>query len=386
MKNSNTTTENFNPLKFLASLGAGGIAVIPFALMQYAHHTGKGLISLSQVGHGSLSLGKEAFFIGLEAIMIIFAILHFALTIKLLRQFIPWLKTKTYGSFINDPLKNSAILAPFISIGMSFNLIIGAVRFFVPALSNNLQLLMLPALIAWAILWVLLLRMEIKLLKISFSTSFDMNKINFGWLLHPFALGMTSVIGAGIAALSKDPTIAHTAAFMTTITMTMGLFLLLVKTVAIFKSHFNATGLPAKQFLPSLLIVVPNITLYALTAFRLIHYMEHQHGAHIHWLGQAVVILSFAFEIWYMAFGIAMLKDYFKNHFFNKEFHVTQWGLICPFVATSVLGSFFYKVFVPNPISYGLVLVSMIVAITAFSMLMAKSLKCSRVSHQENHT
>jgi hypothetical protein len=35
----------FSPLIFLASLGAGGIAVMPFVLMQYTIEHGEGLIT-----------------------------------------------------------------------------------------------------------------------------------------------------------------------------------------------------------------------------------------------------------------------------------------------------------------------------------------------------
>lgn len=370
----------FSPLRFLASLGAGGIAVMPFAFFQYTHPHGKGLVTLSQMGHGTLPFGKELFFYGLEGTMILFTLLHFFLTGLFFKQFIAWRRTDAYRAFMADPLQNAGILAPFVSIGMSFNVVIGAIRFFVPAISENFQALMLPALIAWGLLWLALLRMEIKLLGISFATSFDVSKINFGWLLHPFALGMITVTGTGIAALCKTPAIAHAAAFMSIVTGSMGLFLLMVKTIAIFKSHFSAPGLPEKQFLPSLLIVVPNITLFAVSGFRLVHYMEHQLGAHIHWLGQAIIMLSFAFEVWYMAFGIYLLKSYFKKHLFNAEFHVSQWGLICPFVAFAVLGSFFYKSFVPNPLSYAIVVISMITAIGVYLMLLKKAVRCAKLT------
>ena len=385
MKQTNDTI-HFSPLRFLASLGAGGIAVMPFAFFQYTHPHEKGLITLSQVGHGSLPLAKELLFYGLEGVMIVFALLHFFLTGLFLKQLFAWRRTAAYRTFMSDPLKNAGILAPFVSIGMSFNVVIGAVRFLVPALSQNLQALMLPALVAWGILWFALLRTEIKLLGASFATSFDVSKINFGWLLHPFALGMITVTGTGIAALSKTPSIAHIAAFMSIVTGSMGLFLLMVKTIAIFKSHFSAPGLPEKQFLPSLLIVVPNITLFAISGFRLVHYMEHQLGAHIHWLGQAIILLSFAFEVWYMAFGLYLLKSYFRKHLFNAEFHVSQWGLICPFVAFAVLGSFFYKSFVPNPVGYAVVIATMITAVGIYLMLLKKAVRCARLTRiDESH-
>lgn len=370
----------FNPLKFLAALGAGGVAIMPFAFFQYTHHTGKGLISLAQVGHGSLPLWKESLFLGLEGIMVVFTILHLWLMAKFLMGIVPWLKTTSYHDFLQNPLKNAGILTPFIALGMTFNVFIGSVRFFIPAMAQNLQSLMLPALIAWGILWVALLRMEIKLLGISFSKSFDVSQINFGWLLHPFALGMITVTGTGIAALSQTAYIAHTAGFMSLVTGTMGLFLLTVKTGAIFKSHFSAEGLPAKQFLPSLLIVIPNITLFAIAGFRLVHYMDHQFGFHLDWLARVIMIVSFAFEVWYMAFGISLLKPYFKNHFFNKEFHVSQWGLICPFVAFAVLGAFFYKMFVPNPIMYAVAILAIIAAVAMYTIVLVKSIQCASVT------
>ena len=39
----------FTPLVFLASLGAGGIAVTPFVIMQYTLDFGKGLITRSRL-------------------------------------------------------------------------------------------------------------------------------------------------------------------------------------------------------------------------------------------------------------------------------------------------------------------------------------------------
>jgi hypothetical protein len=203
--------------------------------------------------------------------------------------------------------------------------------------------------IFWSILFILILYTEIKLLSISFTKGFDIEKIHFGWLLHPFLLGMLSTVGTGIAAMSKDSSIANTAAFLSMIAISMGLFLFLVKLVVLFKSHFTKKGLPEKQFLPSFLIVIPNITLFAISLFRLGHYLEAHHGFHIDYYFYIIIGISFAFEIWYMFFGLFLLKDYFKQHHF-KEFYVTQWGFICPLVAFVVLGSFAYDIVFQSPI------------------------------------
>jgi tellurite resistance protein TehA-like permease len=157
----------------------------------------------------------------------------------------------------------------------------------------------------------------------------------------------------------------------------MGGFLLLVKSISIFKSHFAQTGLPEKQFLPSFLIVIPNITLFAISAFRLGHYANHYFGVEVGFYNLLVVVTAFAFETWYLMFGMSMLWDYFKKEFFKKEFYVSQWGLICPFVAYAVFGAFMYKFFMPNNIIYGLIILTTAIVVSLFFILLVKQIKCS---------
>lgn len=269
----------FSPLLFLASLGAGGISVIPFAFLQYTFpHDKKGLINITDLGHENMSALANFFFFSLEGVMILFTIIHVVLSVIFFKQLVGFVQSKGYDDFIHDPLKNAGILAPFISIIMTMNVFIGPVRFFIPEMADNLQLFMLPAFLFWVLLFVLLLRMEIKLLTISFEKSFDVSKITFGWLLHPFALGMLTVTGSGIAALAESSDIAHAAAFLTLISGSMGIFLFIVKIISLFTKHFQSDGLGEKQFLPSFLIVLPNITLYSIALFRIGHYLEKHHG------------------------------------------------------------------------------------------------------------
>ncbi len=361
--------KNFNPLSFLASVGAGGIAVAPFVYFQYILPHGKGLITFDQVMNLANTPGSKMAFGILMAIMVVFSILHLVLTASLISKLIGFSKTNDYKIYISDPQRNTSILAMYTSLGMTFNVFIGVIRFFVPALQSNFQSLMLPALIMWAILWLFLMRSEIKILKSAFEKDFDLSKLSFGWLLHPFALGMVTVAGTGIAAMAKDATIANTAAFMTFTSGSMGLFLLLVKLVSIFKSHFSMNGMPERQFLPSFLIVIPITTLYAISFFRLGHYFEHQFGAHIDIYYKLVVAIPFAFQTWYFAFGISMLKNYFKKDFFRKEYYVTLWAFICPFVGYAVLGSFVHKLFVPSIGLQAVIMTSILTAIIFYAFV-----------------
>lgn len=373
---SNKIIQNFNPLLFLLSLGAGGIAVAPFAFLQYVFYEGPGLVTYSALHSTITSFAQQILFTSLEVIMVLFATIHLIATVILAKKLFVWLRKKQHVSYLQNPLTNAGILAPFISLVMTMNVFIGPLRYFIPALSQNLQQLMLPALIFWGVIWIVLMKVDLRLLKISFEKPFDVNKISFGWLLHPFALAMLSVTGMGIAAMSHTPTIAHTAAFMSVVCATMAAFLLLVKLIAIFKSHFAQQSLPEKQFLPSFLIVVPNITLLALTAFRFAHYVQHNFGFELEGLMFFILLLAFAFETWYLLFGATLLKDYFKRHFFKKEFYVTQWGLVCPVVAYAVLGSFLFAHFVQSSILFTVVFVTILIAVVLFFLLLVRQLRC----------
>jgi len=372
-----TIINNFTPLQFLSALGAGGTSVAFFAFLQYLVHIGPGLVSMSEI-HSSVAFATHPiFFLIMEFGMAIFAIIHIILSIQLIAKLIPWFKTEEYREMRYNPLTNSTLVTPIISLAMTMNVFLASVRYYFQSAVDNLQTMMLPGLIAWIIIWVVLMVVEIGLLKTSFIKGFDVNKIHFGWLLHPFAIAMVTVTGSGIAAMAKDKSVADTAFFLLLISGTMGLFLLSVKVVAIFKSHFSADGLPDKQFLPSFLIVVPNITLFAITFFRIGHYLEHHYGAHLHIYFMILMVTAFAFETWYMMFGLTMLYDYFKKYF-NTEFHVSQWGLVCPFVAYTVLSAFVYKVFVQNTFFYILPLVILLITSSLFFVLFYKQFICNK--------
>ena len=368
----------FTPLVFLASLGAGGIAVTPFVIMQYTLDFGKGLITRSRLWELEFSGLTSLYYLMLEAVMIVFSIIHIFLTIYFIYEFIKWIRAGHLGKLINNPLKNTALLPPFISLLMTMNIFIGPARYFLNILQQNFQNMMLPALIIWSGIFILTMGLEIRLLGVSFQKGFDIKNINFGWLLHPFLLGMLTVVGTGIGAMSSNTNIAETAALMTLISGSMGLFLLLVKLVVIFSSHFASSEMPDKQFLPSFLIVIPIITLFSISGFRFSHFLEHRFGFHMELFFYLIIGISFAFEIWYLFFGIYLLKDYFKKYHF-KDFYVTQWGLICPFVAFAVLGGFAYNIILDSPVIYGAIIISMITAIVFYIELFIKHFSCLRI-------
>ncbi len=117
--------KKFSPLLFLASLGAGGISVIPFAFLNYTYRHGKGLIKMAHISYDNLELWRQILFGFLEFTMIAFAAIHIVLSLLLAVRLVKWLKEEDYKKFIENPLVNAAVLAPFISLVMTMNVAIG---------------------------------------------------------------------------------------------------------------------------------------------------------------------------------------------------------------------------------------------------------------------
>lgn len=72
---------DFSPLIFLASLGAGGISVIPFAFLQYTTPNVKGLVQRANFNFTEMTGSELALHYSLDAIMLLFVTLHLLLTI-----------------------------------------------------------------------------------------------------------------------------------------------------------------------------------------------------------------------------------------------------------------------------------------------------------------
>ena len=369
------STKKFSLLSFLSAIGAGGIAVAPFAFFNYVIPHSKGLVTLQQILNSDYNGFLKPIFPILFSIMGVFSILHFILLITLIIRLISNYRQNKLIENFSDPLKNTAFLSPLITLAMSMNVLIGPIRFFLPILSDNLQVLMLPALIFWLILVLIFMSTEMKILHSYFAKSFDLKQLGFSWLFDVFTASMIAVTGTGIAALAKNANIAHLAAFFSISLVSLAIFLLAIKIVSVFQSHFQANDLPEKEMLPSFLNIVPAITLLSISLFRFGHYLENQFHFHLEGYFLIIILAGFAFETWYLWFGIQTIFHYFTKQHFQSDFFISQWALICPFVAYAVLGSFLYSVFIPSNILLGVILLALSIAIFLFFNLLIRFIK-----------
>jgi len=324
-----TSNIKFNPLIFQASLAAGGVALMPFNYLQFAVPHGKGLIKLSDIAWNGLTGVQSALYFPLVAIMMIFTIIHFLLTFIFLKGLVSWFRNKKeVDSFISDPYKNVGIFAIIASLSMSANVFWAPVGFFVPQVSANLQALMLPSLIFFGILWVALLKLEFRVIKIWLTDSVDISKFNFIWLLDVFAFGLVNLTGTGIAAMSGNAQIAGIAAFGSLFTLSIGFFLLIIKMVYLIYIQIRKGTLPDKPILPAYFLVIPIICLYGLSFYRIAAYLQTYFSIDVTGIWFFIINFSYVMAIAWGVFSVYLLSDYLKNHFAKSNFSPPQWGMV----------------------------------------------------------
>jgi hypothetical protein len=122
-------------------------------------------------------------------------------------------------------------------------------------------------------------------------------------------------------------------------------------------------------------MIVPITTVLGISAFRYGHYLERQLGFHLGAYFLAVTVLTFAFQTWYLFFGLSLIKKYFFREM-PKEYHISQWGLVCPFVAYAVMGSFVYANFIPSVFLLGLIIFLNFLFIGLYFYLLFKQFRC----------
>jgi len=368
-----STNPQFNPQIFLAALGAGGIAVTPFAIMQYVFPHGAGLVTLDQVLNQNLNMFQTLFLWFSLVIMPIFTLIHFAIIFIQAPKLFKFIQ-KDFKDQINNPLQSPPLVIPLLALTMSMNVFIGVIRFFVPAIQTNFQNLMWPALIFWLILFGLQITLQIKILQNTYTKDFAAEKISFNWLVQALSMGMLSVVGSGIAALAKDTTIADIAAFLSLVSASFAIFLTFIGLLISIYNQIFAKSLPDNKALPAFLNLIPVTTVLAITFFRLGHYLEARFHYHLDYFFFFVILTTFAFQTWYLLFSIGLIKPFWKQDFISKNFYLTQWSLICPFIAYAVLGSFASFEFGKNQFIFGLSTISLLIGISIYLILAYKHL------------
>ena len=319
----------FNPLLFQASLAAGGVALMAFNFLQFTIPHEKGLVTISDIIWSSFSLFDFTKNMILVGIMLLFVLIHFILTFVFLVKLFKWIiDGKEFNGLISDPYKNVWLFVPISSLAMSANVFWGSLGFFVDEISAKLQNYMLPSMILFGLLLIFLMILEMKVFKLWLSKEIDRSKFNFVWLLDVFSFALVSLTGSGIAAMAVNSSIASIAAFLSLVTISVGIILFFIKIIYLVYLQMKAGRLPDDAILPSFFLVIPIMCLFGLSIYRIFNYSSMFLNIELKGLSFMVLVFSYIVTITWAVFVVYLIIDYFRNKFLRSDFSPTQWGMV----------------------------------------------------------
>ena len=339
--------KSYSPLYFLASVGAGGLSVTFFMyLFFWVPHPGQPVPVFEDI-MSAWSEGVAAQQFAIIAAMAGIAFFAF-LNLKALfwnfgalRQF---KQTETYAALMTSNAQSTLLAAP-LAVAMSINglFIVGLV--FVPNLWSVVEFLFPLAMVAFALntLWAMKLIGDFlgRIMKDPSGFKADANN-SFAQALPAFALAMNAVGLSAPAAMSTLPTVVGTSLVLSTVIGTIAMIYAIVAILAAIpaKLHHGVD----RDAAPTLMIVVPLVTILSIMFMRQSHGMHTTFDAHTNAIDTMMFLAKgLSIQIAFLSLGWVVLKSqgYFRDYVFGNKKHVGSYALVCPGVAFSVLMHFF---------------------------------------------
>lgn len=338
---------DYRPLYFLASLGAGGLAVSFFMyLMFLVPHPHSPVPRLEDVQAAYASGGLLVDVLISLALLGIagFVLLHLDTLVANLRAFAALRRDAAYETLRSSNAEVQLMAIP-LTLAMTVNVlfIVGALA--VPGLWDVVEYLFPFALLAFASIggmaFFLFGRYLTRLLTERGFNHADNN--HFSQVLPSFAFAMVAVGFSASAAMSHHPatsTLGLIGAFVFTAAAAAWMFL---KLPLAFASMLR-DGM-AVEAGPTLWMGIPIFTLFGITFHRSYAGISHNITGTEMVPAVALVVLGLlvAAQLVMGAFGWMVMRrqGYFETYVRGAGRSIPAYGLVCPGVALSVLGMFF---------------------------------------------
>jgi hypothetical protein len=330
----------------LASLGAGGLAVTFFMfLIFWVPHPGQPVPVyediMSAFSTGRLPM-KAAILVAMTGIAG-FAFLNIKMLIWNLGRFSDFRKTDSYTKLVNSDGETQLLAMP-LALAMTVNVgfILGLV--FVPGLWGVVEYLFPLAMIAFALIAYLAFRRiggflgrvlgEGGVLDVTANNS-------FAQLLPAFALSMTAV---GMAAPAAMSTVALTVGGSLIASIMLGTIAglyALVAAIAGFNSILHHGT--SRESAPTLMVVVPILTVLGIMTMRQEHGLHTTFGAHGGVADNLLLTTTIlAVQFVFLALGLLVLRrqKYADAYMRGEGNSAGAYALVCPGVALSVMLQF----------------------------------------------
>ncbi|WP_424944505.1 TsoY family (seleno)protein [Aliiroseovarius crassostreae] len=338
--------DTYNPLYFLASVGAGGLSVTFFMyLMFWVPHPGRpvpifeDLFAVMQSGSMGLKLAVVVAWVGIAAMVF----LNLKYLVWNLKQFSAFKQTDAYQTLKNSNAETTILAMP-LALAMSVNGMFVAGLVFVPGLWVIVEYLFPLAMLAFLAIGVLALRIIGDFLGrvLTKGGVFDVTAHNsFAQMLPAFALSMVAVGFAAPAAMSHTTAVVAISLVGSTFFGTAAIVYALVALVTAFNSmlHYGTS----KESAPTLMIVIPILTVLGIMFMRQTHGLHETFEVHSS-AAESMVFLArlVTIQILFAALGLVVLarQGYWKSFVFGSDTSPGSYALVCPGVALSVLTHF----------------------------------------------
>lgn len=341
-----TLREKFNPMCFLASLGAGGLSVSFFMyLMFLVPHKGTPMATFDYIFPELIKGTWLSAIIVLSLIFIIlFAFFHFKLLIWNTKQFNLYKKSENYKKLLGTNTEITLMTIP-LTYAMTINVcfVLGAV--FVPGLWEIVEYMFPFALIGFAVAGFFALKILFAYFsRLLVAGEFDFTKNNnLSQMISIFSLSMVAVGFAAPGAMSHNLPINAIGIFGALFFGSFALLLLMIKITMGFKNMFEQ-GISVEAS-PSLWIIIPILTLLGIMMIRVSFGLEHNFDSNMSkssLFTLTSVILSIQIIFGILGYKVMKLNKYFETYVDAEDTRSSvSFALICPGVALMVFGMFF---------------------------------------------
>lgn len=347
MSTQTRPANNYSPLYFLASVGAGGLAVTFFMyLMFWIPHPGQPVPVFEDIAAAWAkgALPKQIAIVLAMAGIAVFAFLNLKALAWNLAAYSKFAKTDAYAK-LRQSNAEATLLARPLALAMSVNALFIVGLVFVPRLWLIVEYLFPAAMVAFVLIAALALKEIGTYLGriLSSGGAFDMTQHNsFGQLLPAFALAMAGVGLSAPAAMSTNPMTVGVALVLSTFLATAAAIYAIVALITAMSSMLHHGT--AKEAAPTLMIVVPLMTILGILILR------QDHGLHTTFEGHTTTADTLMFlarfvsvQVLFLLLGLTVMKrqGYFRDFVFGTKVSPGSYALVCPGVAFQVMMFFF---------------------------------------------
>lgn len=338
--------EKYSPLYFLASVGAGGLVITFFMyLMFWVPHSGRPVPIFEDIQAfftTTNTIGQAMVVLAMAGIAF-FAYQNLRLLFWNLGEFAAFRKLDIYKSHQTSNAQTQ-VKAQALALAMTVNVLFIVGLVFVPNLWSVVEYLFPAAMIAFAAIGYLAFKNIGHFLgRVLVEGGFCCKSNNsFAQLLPAFAFAMIGVGLSAPAAMSTVPLTVGISLILSTFFYVAAVILAGVALILGFRAMLEFGA--AKEASPTLMIVIPIVTVLSILTLR------QDHGLHVVFEGHTSTAETFMFlasmlsiQVLFAMLGIMVLRrqNYFASFINGAGKSAGSYALVCPGVALSVMLHFF---------------------------------------------